>query len=191
MLLLLQREAPPTVVGGTTLRGQPLWRRCARDEPVCRPLAAAALGVASRRQSPCSGCLRGGCGTRLGRSTAATVFRPSTWSYLRLPRLLPSEPISAWSSTAWQRLVRLPPAFAAHHANALTARVWLVQGDTDVQAFLRHAVMRSATAHMLLRGRQCLMSARAGQGRGRRYVAGPRRWRGAHHWGAHHGAVAA
>ena len=50
------------------------------------------------------------------------------------------------------------------------------QGDTDVQSFLRHAVMRSATAHMLLHSRQCLMSARAGQGRGRRYVAGPRRW---------------
>ena len=49
------------------------------------------------------------------------------------------------------------------------------QGDTDVQSFLRHAVMRSATAHMLLHSRQCLMSARAGQGRGRRYVAGPRR----------------
>ena len=38
MLLPLQREAPPTVVGGTTLRGQPLWRRCARDGPVCLPL---------------------------------------------------------------------------------------------------------------------------------------------------------
>ena len=51
----------------------------------------------------------------------------------------------------------------------------LRQGDTDVQPFLRHAVKRSATAHMLLHSQQRLLSARAGQRRGRRYVARPRR----------------
>ena len=86
----------PTAVGGTTLRGQPLWHRISRAGPVFRPLAAEAPGMAGRRQPLCSGCSRGGCGTRRGRSAAATVFRLSTGSYLRLPRLLLSNPLTTY-----------------------------------------------------------------------------------------------